>query len=214
MDNKLGKINMTKIIKAKSKISRRLGVSLWGRSKDAFNVRGRPPGQHGEAAGRKKYSDFGTQLRAKQQLKGYYNMSERQFHKVYVEASRRKGDTSENLVGLLERRLDMVVFRANFAPTIFSARQLVSHKHILVNGKKVNIASYQVADGDVIEVKEKTRQLALVIGATQSKEREVPGYISVDNDNFKATYLRQPQFTDIPYAAKMEPNLVVEFYSR
>lgn len=206
---------MSKIVTSKSKISRRLGVNLWGRGKDAFNTRSNPPGQHGAAAaGRKKYSAFGTQLRAKQQLKGYYNMSEKQFHKTYFEAVRRKGDTSENLVGLLERRLDMVVYRSNFAPTIYSARQLVSHKHILVNGKKVNIASYQVKDGDVIEVKEKSKQIPVIIEAGQKPEREVPGYITADAGNYKATYVRQPQFTDIPYPVKMEPNLVVEYYSR
>lgn len=206
---------MTKIVTSKSKISRRLGVSLWGRSKDAFNTRSNPPGQHGAAgAGRKKYSAFGIQLRAKQQLKGYYNMSEKQFHKNYVEASRRKGDTSENLVGLLERRLDMIVYRANFAPSIYSARQLVSHKHILVNGKKVNIPSYHVKDNDVIEIKEKSRQMPLVMEATQKVEREIPGYIAVEGASFKATFVRQPQFTDIPYPVRMEPNLVVEYYSR
>ncbi len=206
---------MTKIVKSKSKISRRLGVSLWGRGKDAFNSRNNPPGQHGAAAaGRKKHSNFGIQLRAKQQLKGYYNMSEKQFHRTYFEAARRRGDTSENLVGLLERRLDTVVYRANFAPTIFSARQLVSHKHILVNGKKVNIASYQVNDNDVIEIKEKSKQMPLVIETAQKAEREAPGYLTVDAGNFKATFVRQPQYTDIPYPVKMEPNLVVEFYSR
>jgi len=213
MGNLKGKI-MTKIIKAKSKISRRFGASMWGRANDAFNVRPTPPGQHGEAGKRKKHSDFGKQLRAKQQLKGYYNMGERQFRKIYFEAIRRKGDSSENLVGLLERRLDMVVYRCNFAPTIFAARQLVSHKHILVNGKKVNIGSYQVKDGDTIEVKEKSKAMALVIGAGQSKEREIPGYVEVNVDQYTAKYLRQPQFTDIPYPVKMEPNLIIEFYSR
>lgn len=206
---------MSKIVTSKSKISRRLGVSLWGRGKDAFNTRSNPPGQHGAAgAGRKKHSNFGTQLRAKQQLKGYYNMSEKQFYKNYEEASRRKGDTSENLVGLLERRLDAVVYRANLAPTIFSARQLVSHKHILVNGKNVNIPSYHVKDGDVIEIKEKSKQIPIIIEAAQKIEREVPGYLSGDLGNFKVTFTRQPQFAEIPYPVRMEPHLVVEFYSR
>ena len=206
---------MTKIVKSKSKISRRLGVSLWGRGKDAFNSRNTPPGQHGGAqTGRKKYSNFGIQLRAKQQLKGYYNMSEKQFYKNYEEASRKKGDTSENLVGLLERRLDMIVYRANFAPSIFSARQLVSHKHILVNGQSINIPSFHVRDGDVIEVKEKSRQIPLIAEAAQKIEREVPAYLSVDAGNMKVTFVRQPQYMDIPYPVRMEPNLVVEFYSR
>ncbi len=206
---------MTKIVKSKSKISRRLGVSLWGRGKDAFNSRNNPPGQHGAAgAGRKKHSNFGIQLRAKQQLKGYYNMSEKQFFKNYQEASRKKGDTSENLVGLLERRLDAVVYRSNLAPTIFSARQLVSHKHILVNGKSVNIPSYHVADGDVVEIKEKSKQIPIVIESTQKVEREIPGYLTVDAASFKATFVRQPQYSDIPYPVQMQPNLIVEFYSR
>ena len=205
---------MTKIVTSKSKISRRLGLSLWGRPGDAYNKRNNPPGQHGAAAagGRKKHSAYGQQLRAKQQLKGYYNMSEKQFRKNYTEALRRKGDSSENLVGLLERRLDMVVYRSNFAPTIYSARQLVSHKHILVNGKKVNIPSYQVKDNDVIEVKEKSQQMPLVMETSQKTERDVPQYITMNS--FKATFVRQPQYTDIPYPVKMEPNLVVEFYSR
>ena len=206
---------MTKIVKSKYKLSRRMGVAIWGRAKDAFNVRPTAPGQHGAAGGaKKKYSDFGVQLRAKQQLKGYYNMSEKQFRKFYQEAIRRKGDSSENLVGLLERRLDMVVYRSNFAPTIFSARQLVSHKHILVNGKSVNIPSYLVKDGDTIEVKEKSRQMPLILETQQKGERELPAYITVDTSSLKATYARQPQYTDIPYPVRMEPNLVVEFYSR
>lgn len=205
---------MTKIIKAKSKLSRRMGASIWGRAKDAVNTRKTPPGQHGEAATRKKYSDFGLQLRAKQQLKGYYNMGERQFRKTYHEARRRKGDSSENLVGLLERRLDMVVYRSNFAPTIFSARQLVSHAHITVNGKKINIPSYSLKDGDVVEVKSKSQQMPIVIEAAQKAERDIPGYINVDSAKFSAKYVRQPVYADIPYPVKMEPNLVIEFYSR
>jgi len=205
---------MTKIVKSKYKISRRLGKSLWGRSKDAFNYRAFPPGIHGAAAGRKKYSDFGIQLRAKQQLKGYYNMTKKQFKRVYEEAVRKKGDTSELLIGLLERRLDAVVYRANFAPTIFSARQLVSHKHVLVNGKSCNIPSYQVQDGDVIEIKEKSKQMPLVMEATQKQEREIPVYLEVDAAKMTAKYIRQPIYVDVPYPVQMEPNLVIEFYSR
>lgn len=205
---------MTKIVKSKFKISRRLGVALWGQAKDAFNIRKLPPGQHGEAATRKKYSDFGKQLRAKQQLKGYYNMTEKQFQAVYKKAARLKGDTSENLILLLERRLDALVYRANLAPTIFSARQLVSHKHILVNGKKVNIPSYQVQDNDIVEIKEKSRKLPIIMEAAQKQEREIPGYMTVDLDASKATYLRGAGLLDVPYPVQMEPNLVVEFYSR
>lgn len=204
---------MSKIATSKYKVSRRLGKSLWGRTKDAFNVRSLPPGQHGEAATRKKYSDYGLQLRAKQQLKAYYNMTERQFRRVYQEAVRKRGDASENLTALLERRLDAVVYRANFATTIFAARQLVSHKHIMVNGKKANIPSLAVKDGDVIEVCEKARQFVPVIEATQKKERDLPAYYDQDGD-FKVKFVRAPQFTDIPYPVQMEPNLVIEFYSR
>ena len=205
---------MTKIIKSKFKISRRLGAALWGSAKDAFNIRKLPPGQHGEAATRKKYSDYGNQLRAKQQLKGYYNLTEKQFRAVYKEAVRIKGDTSENLISLLERRLDALVYRANLAPTIFSARQLVSHKHIIVNGKKTNIPSYLVQDGDVVEVKDKSRQLPIVLEATQKKERELPGYLEADLDKAKVKYLRGAGLLDVPYPVQMEPNLIVEFYSR
>lgn len=205
---------MSKIVTSKSKLSRRMGHSVWGRAKDAVHARKTPPGQHGEAATRKKYSDFGLQLRAKQQLKGYYNMGERQFRKIYKEAIRLKGDSSENLVGLLERRLDMVVYRSNFAPSIFSARQLVSHAHITVNGKKVNIGSYQVKDNDVVEVKQKSKQLAIVLETVQKAERDVPGYILVDNDKLSAKYARQPLYADIPYPVQMEPHLIIEFYSR
>lgn len=205
---------MSKRLATKYKISRSLGVSLWGRAKDSFNVRNYGPGQHGPAGKKSIISDYGKQLRAKQQLKKYYNMIEGQFRRSYAEAARRKGDTGENLIGLLESRLDAVVYRANFAPTIFAARQLVSHKHILVNGKKVNIASYLVKLGDVIEVKEKSRQIPLIAEAVQVMEREVPSYFEYDAKAMKATFLRLPKLEEVPYPVVMEPNLVVEFYSR
>ncbi|MBN8531692.1 MAG: 30S ribosomal protein S4 [Alphaproteobacteria bacterium] len=205
---------MTKRIASKYKISRRLGASLWGRAKDPFNKRNTPPGQHG-AASRKRTSDFGLQLKEKQKLKGYYaNISEKQFRKIYDEAASRKGDTSENLVGLLERRLDMVVYRMNFVPTIFAARQFVNHGHILVNGKKVNIPSYRVKEGDEISVRQKSRELPLVLQATQQPEKDVPEYISSDTKQLKGKFVRVPKLADIPYPVVMEPNLVVEFYSR
>ena len=205
---------MSKRSNVKYKISRRLGESLWGRAKDPVNRRSYGPGQHGQ--GRKgKLSDFGTQLRAKQKLKGYYgNISEKQFRKIYAEAVRQKGDTSENLVGLLERRLDAVVYRMCVVPTVFAARQFINHGHIKVNGKRVKIPSYRLKDGDVIEVREKSRQVPMVIEALQSPERDLPDYIQMDVAKFQATFLRTPAFTDIPYPVQMEPNLVVEFYSR
>jgi len=205
---------MTKRIRAKHKIDRRLGENIWGRSKSPLNRRASRPGQHGERrAG--KISDFGQQLRAKQKLKGYYgNINERQFNRVYKEAARLKGSTSEHLIGLLERRLDAVVYRSKFVPTVFSARQFVSHGHILVNGRKVTIPSYRCRVGDVVEVKEASRQLPLVIEATKSAERDVPDYIDAEHSKMSAKLVRVPALADVPYPVHMEPNLVVEFYSR
>ena len=205
---------MSKRIRSKYKINRRLGVNLWGRPKSPVNAREYGPGQHGRNR-RSKPTDFGTQLMAKQKLKGYYgNISEKQFRKVYAEASRLKGDTSENLIGLLERRLDAIIYRAKFVPTVFAARQFINHGHIKVNGKRVNIPSYQLRPGDVIEVREKSKQLALVLEAVQSAERDVPDYVDADHSKMTATYSRIPGFSDVPYPVRMEPNLVVEFYSR
>lgn len=207
---------MSKRHAVKYKISRRLGESLWGRAKDPVNRRSYGPGQHGAASkGKKKLSDFGTQLQAKQKLKAYYgNITEKQFSKLYKEAIRQKGDTSENLIGLLESRLDTVVYRMCVVPTVFAARQFVNHGHVKVNGKRVNISSYQVQEGDVIELKEKTKQLALVLESVASPERDVPEYITMDEKSMKATFTRKPKLSDVPYPVKMEPNLVVEFYSR
>ncbi|WP_404379724.1 30S ribosomal protein S4 [Caenispirillum salinarum] len=204
---------MSKRIAAKHKIDRRLQVNLWGRAKSPLNKRESRPGQHGQR--RHKPSDFGIQLMAKQKLKGYYgNIGEKQFHKYYVEATRRKGDTGENLVGLLERRLDAVVYRMKFVATPFAARQIVNHGHILVNGKRVNIPSYMVKEGDVIEVRERARQIPQIMEAIESGERDVPDYMDVDPKAMKGTFVRTPKLADIPYPVQMEPNLVVEFYSR
>ena len=204
---------MTKRNESKYKINRRLGVNLWGRAKSPVNKREYGPGQHGQR--RKKPSDFGVQLMAKQKLKGYYgNISEKAFYKYYEEAVRRKGDTSENLIELLERRLDAVVYRMKFAITPFASRQLVSHGHILINGHKVNIPSYQVKDEDVIEMREKSKQLAVVLDATQSGERDVPEYIEVDHRAMKGRFMRAPKLADVPFPVQMEPHLVVEIYSR
>ncbi|MDX2289334.1 MAG: 30S ribosomal protein S4 [Hyphomicrobiaceae bacterium] len=205
---------MTKRVRAKHKIDRRMGENIWGRPKSPINKRETKPGQHGDRrAG--KMSDFGTQLRAKQKLKGYYgNLTERQFHRIYVEASRLKGSTSEHIVGLLERRLDAVVYRAKFVPTVFAARQFVSHGHVSVNGRRVTIPSYRVRVGDVVEVREASRQITMVLEAQQSAERDVPDYLEVDTGKMVAKMLRIPALTDVPYPVHMEPNLVVEFYSR
>ena len=204
---------MTKRAESKYKINRRLGVNLWGRPKSPINKREYGPGQHGQR--RKKATDFGVQLMAKQKLKGYYgNIGEKQFRKYYEEAVRRNGDTSENLIELLERRLDAVVYRMKFAITPFAARQFVNHGHIHVNGKRVNISSYLVRDGDEVEVREKSKQLAIVLDSAQSNERDVPDYLEVDHRAMKGRFTRPPKLTDVPYPVTMEPNLVVEFYSR
>jgi small subunit ribosomal protein S4 len=205
---------MSKRIQAKYKIDRRMGENIWGRPKSPVNTREYGPGQHGQSR-RGKLSDFGVHLRAKQKLKGYYgNITEKSFRRLYTEAVRLRGDTSENLIGLLERRLDAVVYRMKFVPTVFAARQFVNHGHVLVNGTKVNIASYQVKVGDVIEVREKSKQMALVLEAAASAEREVPDYMEVDHKTMKATFTAIPKLADVPYPVVMEPNLIVEFYSR
>lgn len=204
---------MSKRIQAKHKIDRRLGVNLWGRPKSPVNDREYGPGQHGQR--RKKPTDYGIQLMAKQRLKGYYgSIGERQFRKLYQEASRRRGDTSENLIGLLERRLETVVYRAKFVPTVFAARQFVNHGHVLVNGKRVNIGSYKLNEGDVVEVRDRAKQLAIVLGATQSQERDVPEYVETDHKKMTAKFVRVPALGDVPYPVSMEPHLVVEYYSR
>ena len=205
---------MTKRISSKHKIDRRLNINLWGRPKSPFNTRAYGPGQHGQSR-KGKPSDYGIQLQAKQKLKGYYgNINERQFRNIYKKAAMLKGDTGENLVGLLERRLDSVVYRARFSTTVFSARQLINHGHVKVNGKKVNIASYLVTEEDTIEIRDKSKQLAFIDIALANKERETPEYILMDEKNKKVTFVRTPKFDEVPYPVVMEPNLVIEYYSR
>jgi small subunit ribosomal protein S4 len=205
---------MSKRASAKYKIDRRMGESIWGRNKSPVNKRSYGPGQHGQRRA-KKLSDYGTQLQAKQKLKGVYgNITERQFRKYYQEASRRPGDTGENMIGLLERRLDAVVYRAKFVPTPFAARQIVSHGHVKVNGRRVTVASYQVKEGDAIELTAKARDMALVIDASKSPERDTPDYVEVNHDKMTAKFVRTPKLADVPYAAQMQPHLIVEFYSR
>jgi small subunit ribosomal protein S4 len=205
---------MSKRIAAKHKIDRRLGQNIWGRPKSPVNRREYGPGQHGQRR-KGKLSDFGTQLRAKQKLKGYYgSITEKQFNRTYQEAIRLKGDSAENLIGLLERRLDAVVYRAKFVPTVFAARQFVNHGHVRVNGRRVNIPSYKVKVGDLIEVKESSKQLELVLVAAQLAERDVPDYIEVDHSKMTAKFTRLPGLADVPYPVQMEPNLIIEFYSR
>ncbi|GGF55559.1 MAG: 30S ribosomal protein S4 [Terasakiella sp.] len=204
---------MSKRISAKYKIDRRLGVNLWGRAKSPINRRDSRPGQHGQR--RRKVSDFGLQLMGKQKLKGYYaNISEKQFRRYYKEAVRRAGDTGENLIGLLETRLDAIVYRMKFVPTMFAARQFVSHGHVLVNGKRVTISSYLVKEGDTVELRAKSREIPMVLEAVASGERDVPEYIEVDHKKMVGKFIRVPKLEDVPYPVQMEPNLVVEYYSR
>ncbi|HWE99759.1 MAG TPA: 30S ribosomal protein S4 [Caulobacteraceae bacterium] len=204
---------MTKRLSAKYKLDRRMGENIWGRPKSPINQRAYGPGQHGQRR-KSKVSDFGLQLRAKQKLKGYYgNITEKQFSKIYTEASRRKGNSSENLIALLESRLDAIVYRAKFTATIFAARQFVNHGHVLVNGRRVNIASYRCKPEDVVQVRERSRNMALLLEAMQLAERDVPDYIEVDPKAMSARYIRTPELAEVPYPVKMEPNLVVEYYA-
>jgi small subunit ribosomal protein S4 len=205
---------MSKRASSKYKIDRRMGENIWGRPKSPVNRREYGPGQHGQRR-KGKLSDFGVQLRAKQKLKGYYgDVREKQFRAIYDEANRRKGDTGENLIGLLESRLDAIVYRAKFVPTIWAARQFVNHGHVTVNGVRVNIVSYRCKPGDVVEVRQKSKQLVSVLEAVQLAERDVPDYIDADHSKMVATFVRVPSLSDVPYPVIMEPNLVVEFYSR
>jgi small subunit ribosomal protein S4 len=204
---------MSKRQSAKYKIDRRMGENIWGRPKSPVNQRSYGPGQHGQRR-RQKISDFGLQLRAKQKLKGYYgNLTEKQFARTYEDAARKRGNTAETLIALLESRLDAVVYRAKFVPTVFAARQFVNHGHVLVNGKRVNIASYRVKPGDVVSVRERSRNMALVLEAIQSPERDVPDYLEVDGKGLSAKFVRAPELAEVPYPVKMEPNLIVEFYA-
>ena len=205
---------MTKRLKSKHKVDRRLKANLWGRPNSPFNTRAYPPGQHGQAR-KGKPTDYGIQLQAKQKLKFYYgNINERQFRNIYRKALSKKGDTTENLIALLESRLDTVIYRAKFAPTVFAARQLINHGHIKVNKKKVNISSYLVKETDIVEVREKSKKLNVIDGSIQSKERDIPEYILLDDKNKSAKLIRIPKFAEVPYPVIMEPSLVIEYYSR
>jgi small subunit ribosomal protein S4 len=204
---------MSKRQSAKYKIDRRMGENIWGRPKSPVNSRSYGPGQHGQRR-KNKVSDFGLQLRAKQKLKGYYgNLTEKQFAGTYKDAAKKRGNTAEFLIGLLESRLDAIVYRAKFVPTVFASRQFVNHGHVLVNGKRVNIASYRVKTGDVVSVRERSRNMALVLEAIQSAERDIPDYLEVDGKGLSAKFIRVPELAEVPYPVKMEPNLIVEFYA-
>ena len=198
----------------KNKLSRQMGENIWGKDNCPTINREYGPGQHGPKGVRRR-SDYGVQLREKQKLKGYYgNIGEKQFRNIYKDAFAQKGDTSENLLILLESRLDAIVYRANLVSTVFSARQVVNHKHVTVNGSVVNIPSYRCKPGDEIVVKEKSRAIPLILDSVQKLERDVPEYISLNSKEFKVTYIRYPSSDEIPYATIMSPGSVVEFYSR
>ncbi|MGF1543014.1 MAG: 30S ribosomal protein S4 [Parvularculaceae bacterium] len=204
---------MTKRVRAKYKLDRRVGENVWGRPKSPLNKRDYGPGMHGQRR-KGKMSDFGMQLMAKQKLKGYYgSISEKHFERIYVEAVRRRGNTAENLIGLLDSRLDALVYRAKFVPTVFAARQFVNHGHVKVNGVRTNVPSYRCKPGDIIELRERSKNMALVLEALQSAERDIPDYVDVDPKKMTATYMRVPEFAEVPYACTMEPNLVIEYYS-
>lgn len=214
LETEIERNTVSKRVAAKYKISRRLGENLWGRGKDPVNKRDYAPGQHGQTR-RRKTSDYGLQLKAKQRLKGYYgNITEKQFRRTYEEAARRRGDTSENLIGLLESRLDAFVYRLGVVPTVFAARQFVNHGHVLVNGQRVNIPSYRLSVGDEVTVRERSRELLIVQESLQSAERSVPDYVEFDEKKLSGKFLRLPQLAEVPYATVQEPNLVIEFYSR
>ena len=205
---------MTKRLNSKHKVDRRLKVNLWGKPKSPFNTRNYPPGQHGQSK-KGKPTDYGIQLNAKQKLKAYYgNINERQFRNIYRKAIKKRGDSTENLVGLLETRLDTIIYRSKFAPTVFAARQLINHGHFRVNKKKVNVSSYRVREDDLIEIKEKSKSLTIIEGTLVSKERDVPEYIQLDSKNKTTKLVRVPKFSEIPYPTVMEPKLVIEYYSR
>jgi len=205
---------MTKRLRSKHKVDRRLKANLWGRPKSPFNVRAYPPGQHGQNK-KGKPTDYGIQLQAKQKLKAYYgNINERQFRNIYRKAFAKRGDTSENLIALLESRLDTVVYRSKLAPTVFAARQLINHGHIRVNKKRVNISSFSLKETDIVDVRDKSKKLIAIDGSVQSKERDVPEYIKIDNKNKSVQLVRVPKFSEVPYPVIMEPNLVIEYYSR
>ncbi|MDD2840283.1 MAG: 30S ribosomal protein S4 [Rickettsiales bacterium] len=203
---------MTKRINAKKKISRSLGVNLWGRANDTFVKRNYRPGQHGTAP--KRDTNHSIHLRAKQKVRKYYDIKESQFRTIFDNAKRLKGNTEEIFAGLLESRLASIVYRANFAPTVYAARQLVNHKHILVNGKPINIASYQVKVGDVISLSEGAKKITLINEALEHMERDIPTYLELNANEKTVKFLNKPAFSDIPYPFDAEFNMIVEFYSR
>ncbi|MCX8516276.1 MAG: 30S ribosomal protein S4 [Alphaproteobacteria bacterium] len=204
---------MTKRIAAKHKIDRRLGVNLWGRAKSPFAKSPRGPGQHGTS--RSKMSDFGIQLRAKQKLKGYYaNITESQFSRYYEKSARKKGDSGENLINLLEHRLDSIVYRAKLVPTMFAARQFVSHGHLQINGKRITIPSYLGKNGEVIEVRQRSQKLDIIEIAQKLSERDVPDYIAFDPKKMTVQINRDVRLEEVPYPVEMEPHLIIEYYSR
>lgn len=204
---------MTKVVKAKYKASRRLGTSIWGDDKDPFHTKNYRPGQHGPT-GRVKTSDYGVHLQAKQTVKAHYGrITEKQFRNIFALANKMKGNTAENFAGLLEKRLDMVIYRMNLAPTIFAARQLVSHDNVKLNGKKVNIPGQRLKEGDKVELKDSAKQITVYMESAQKQKRTVPEYLSVDPGAMSGVFIRTPMILDIPYPFEANFGKIIEYYS-
>ena len=206
---------MAKINTPRGKLVRKFGENIFGNPKYDRLLNRKPygPGQHAQTR-RGKISNYGTQLQEKQKIKFMYGLLEKQFRITFKKAEKLKGETGTNMLQLLESRLDTVIYRAKFAPTVFAARQMINHGHIKVNKKRVNISSYVVKSSDLIEIRDKSKKLTVIDGSLQSKERDVPEYIQLDNKNKTAKLVRIPKFSEVPYPVIMEPNLVIEYYSR
>lgn len=190
---------------------RRVGQPLCGSPKCPALKRPYPPGQHGKD-GRRRVSEYGKQILEKQKLKFIYGVQERQLRRYLEMARKARGRTGERLLQLLESRLDNIVYRLGFAASLPAARQLVSHGHIEVNGKKVDIPSYIVEVGDVVAVREKSRNLDPVVQSIESRAGNVPDYLSLDAEARRGVLLRVPSKEEIP--VPVDDNLIIEFYAR
>jgi len=195
----------------KSKIARKFGEPIYGTDK-YFDKKNYPPGQHGIDKKRAKTSEYGTQLKEKQKAKYTYGLLERQFSNLFVKAQKSKGVTGEVLIQLLESRLDNVVYRLGIAPSRPAARQLVSHRHIVVNGKVLGIPSYHVKVGDIIGVREKSKALEVITNSLQGANRSRFSWLEWDNASLSGKFMNVPAREDIPENIKEQ--LIVELYSK
>lgn len=194
----------------KNRVARRFGVNIFGRARNPLLHKQNPPGVHG--ARRRKKSDFGVALEEKQKLKAIYGMlTEKQLVSYYKRAVALPGNTAQHLVQMLECRLDTVVYRLKLAPTIFAAHQLISHGHILVDGKKVDRRSFQVQPGMVISVKEKTRNNAIVADSVQSGMRAVPEYMNLSASSFSGQLLAMPMMEQMPWPLELNLPGICDF---